>query len=139
VSYSVPAATKDTTPAPAKVVVRSAEKECKPAFPRGESAAALKSSVDITKAACCAHADDYTWLAGSVDFSRLSNGWRLRYAGLDEADKYGGSVTLTGNIPLDGFKDGQRIRVQGHLSNPEDQGTSPAYHVDSFVLINGAQ
>src|SRR5262249_31298662 len=119
-------------------VVRTAATESKPAFPRGESTAPRKASADITKASCCDHADDYSWLVGTVDYSRLSNGWRLRYAGLDEADQYGGSVTLTGNIASTGLQDGQHIRVKGHLQNPNDHGTSPGYHVDSFEIVKGA-
>jgi hypothetical protein len=126
-----------TNTAPARTV--AAPKNSKPAFPRSDAAPPRKPTVDITTASCSQHADDYSWLIGAVDYSRLDNGWRLRYAGLDEADKYGGSVTLTGNIPLTGLQDGARLRVKGHLQNPEDGGTSPAYHVDSLEVLNGPQ
>jgi hypothetical protein len=68
-------------------------------------------------------------------YSRLSRGWRLRYASVDEVDRYGGSVTLTENLDLDHLKDGQYILVRGHLSNPTDTSTSPAYRAESFKPI----
>jgi hypothetical protein len=100
-------------------------------FPRAE-AAPHKAVVDITAASSFGHAEDYTWLSGQVEYSRLSHCWRLRYASVDEADPYGGSVTLAENPRLEELKDGQHVRVKGHLQNPADKGIAPAYSVDSF-------
>jgi hypothetical protein len=92
--------------------------------------------VDVTAAPCFGHAPDYSWLSGQVEYSRLSMGWRLRYASVDEEDRYGGSVTLSENRDLDRLKDGQYILVRGHLNS---SGTSPnaqSFRVDSFQMID---
>jgi hypothetical protein len=81
------------------------------------------------------HADDYQWLRGQVEISRLSTGCRLRFADMDEEDPHGGSVTLTGDSRLRGLQDGAYVHVSGHLVNPGDKGTAPAYHVDRFEII----
>lgn len=108
----------------------------KGAFPRGETVSVRRSLVDVTASACCAHAKDYSWLCGQVEYSRLSNGWRLRFASVDETDPYGGSVILSGDSSLNTMKDGQYIRVQGHLCNPDETKIAPPYRVDSFEAIN---
>ncbi len=129
VADSVPAVVKEDAPpvsAPAKT-------ESRPADPR-EEAAPCKPVVGITASSSLGHAADYSWLSGQVEYSRLSHGWRLRYASVDEDDLHGGSVTLTENPRLDELKDGQHIRVTGHLQNPADRATAPAYSVDSFEV-----
>jgi hypothetical protein len=92
--------------------------------------------VDLTAAPCFGHAPDYHWLSGQVEYSRLANGWRLRFASVDEVDRYGGCVTLVQNKDLDRLKDGQYVLVQGHLNNPNDTHRSPAFHVESFRTIS---
>jgi hypothetical protein len=104
-------------------------------FPRGEPAPRRKSFVDLTASPCFAHAPDYTWLQGQVEYSRLSRGWRLRYTSVDEADEYGGCVTLIDDGHFAGLKDGQYVYVRGHLSNPGGKGGSPAYRVESLAPV----
>ena len=89
----------------------------------------------MTAAPCFKHTADYSGLTGQVEYSRIAKGWRLRYASVDEIDLYGGSVNLIENRDLDHIKDGQYISVCGHLVNPADAGTSPAYRVDSIKWI----
>jgi hypothetical protein len=101
-------------------------------FPRGEAPPARMSYVDITASSSFAHAPDYSWLRGQVEYSR--KGLRLRYATVDEDDPYGGSVTLTGSNALEQLKDGQEILVQGHL-NEADAGRTPGYRVESLQFI----
>jgi hypothetical protein len=95
--------------------------------------------VDLTAAPCFGHAPDYHWLSGQVEYSRICKGWRLRYASVDEVERFGGSVTLVDNKDLDQLKDGQYLLVQGHLNDPSATGISPAYRVESFRVINGNQ
>jgi hypothetical protein len=97
-----------------------------------ESASPRKSFVDITAQPCFSHTDDYSSLSGQIQHSRITKGWRLRYASVDEMDPYGGSVTLTDESRLAGLKDGDLVRARGHLINPEDRGISPSYQVDSI-------
>jgi hypothetical protein len=73
------------------------------------------------------HAPDYAWLRGEVQQSR--RGTRLRYAPVDEVDPYGGSVTLVGNVQIEGLRDGQFVRVRGQLLHPEAHTAAPAYKV----------
>jgi hypothetical protein len=90
---------------------------------------------DISSAACFDHADDYAWLAGQVECSRLGHGRRLRYASIDNVDKYGGSVTLQGDSSLERLKDGNFVKVRGHVIDPGDSSTAPAYHVEAYEFV----
>jgi hypothetical protein len=94
-----------------------------------------KPLIDPSSLSGFSHAPDYSSLNGQVEYSRLSRGWRLRYAAVDEVDRYGGSVTLVENADLDRLQDGQYLCVQGHLTNPDATGPSPAYRVDSFTVV----
>jgi len=79
------------------------------------------------------HAEDYTWLAGEVQVSR-GKGYRLRYAGFDESDQYGGSVTLMDDPKLESLQDGQFIKVRGRIINPEGKAIAPPFRVDSLEV-----
>jgi hypothetical protein len=76
------------------------------------------------------HAEDYSWLCGELQYTK-SKGWRLRYAGLDQEDTYGGSVTLPDESRLAGFQDGQMVRVQGHLQ-AEGKAIAPPYRIEAI-------
>jgi hypothetical protein len=104
-------------------------------FPRGEAAPRRKSYVDLTASPCFGHATDYSWLRGQAEYSRIRHGWRLRYASVDEVDRYGGSVTLIENRDLERVKDGQYITVHGHVSSTGEDGATAAYRVDSFEVV----
>jgi hypothetical protein len=80
------------------------------------------------------HAEDYSWLAGKLQYSRFNKSWRLRFASVDEEDRYGGSVTIV-DLPLAGLKDGQMVRVEGHLVNPEAKTSAPPYEVNSIQAL----
>jgi hypothetical protein len=103
-------------------------------FPCSETEPVRRSYTDVTAAPCFAHARDYTWLCGRVEYSRLSKGWRLRYASVEEADRFGGSVTLVPDPKLDALKEGQYVRVAGHLAG-EAAGLSPQYEVESVTPV----
>jgi hypothetical protein len=99
---------------------------------RGEEPPQRKAFGDVTAHSSFGHAPDYSWLSGEVEYSRISKGWRLRYASVDEEDTYGGSVTLMEHPLLRGLKDGQYVRVQGRLSNPEVRSSAPQFLIDSL-------
>jgi hypothetical protein len=103
--------------------------------PVGEPGSVRKGFVDITAQPCFNHAEDYSCLSGQIQHSRITKGWRLRYASVDEVDPYGGSVTLNDDAKLSGLKDGDLVRVHGHLVSPEDRGIAPSYQVDSIQPI----
>jgi hypothetical protein len=104
-------------------------------FPRSEGTPRRKSYVDLTAAPCFGHAADYTWLRGQAEYSRISKGWRLRYASVDEVDRYGGSVTLVENKESGRLKDGQYVAVRGHISSTGEEGAAASYWVESFEVI----
>jgi hypothetical protein len=104
----------------------------------GPEPATRKSFADITADSCFAHADDYHWLRGRVEYSHISKTWRLRYANVDETDKYGGSVTLTADRGLGSLKDGQRVTVQGNLLDTQQKGAAPIYQVESIQPVEEA-
>ena len=93
--------------------------------------------MDITAAPCFGHSPDYSWVCGQVEYSRVGKEWRLRYASVDETDRFGGRVTLIENTHVGYLADGQYVHVQGHLVNPNDPPGSPAvYRVEAFQLID---
>jgi hypothetical protein len=96
---------------------------------------ARKSYVDITARSCFGHSDDYSWVAGELQYSHLSKAWRLRYASVDEEDKWGGSVTLVCDRPSAEFKDGTCVRVRGHIDEAAAKSTAPPYQVESVQVI----
>jgi hypothetical protein len=91
-----------------------------------------RSFVDTTARPGFSHAPDYSWITGELDFVHVRNAWRVRYASVDEEDRYGGSVTLTEQGPMGSFKAGQMVRVKGDMLDPESREPSPAYRVYSI-------
>jgi hypothetical protein len=84
------------------------------------------------------HAGDYTWIVGELDYVYSKKAWRVRYANLDEEDRYGGSVLLTEEQEaslLQRFKAGQVVRIEGHLLKPDAREGSPLYKIDSIATV----
>jgi hypothetical protein len=105
----------------------------KPSFPRGEGLLSRKSYVDITALPSFSHAEDYSWLHGQVEYSRLCHGWRLRYASVDDDDVHGGSVTLASDNTLY-LKDGDEVLVHGRMSEPDANHPTLTYQLDSLEV-----
>ena len=100
------------------------------------SAAELPTApVETTIKATYGHAEDYHWLNGQVQYSGISKAWRLRYAPPDEVDPYGGSVTLIDNGTLSSLKDGQYVRVQGHVVGSPEKAVAPPYKAESIQVV----
>jgi hypothetical protein len=107
------------------------------AFPRAEPAPKRKSFVDLSAAACFAHAPDYNWIFGQVEYSSVAKEWRLRYASVDETDRFGGRVSLIENHHVGLLRDGMCVHVRGHLVNPENTGNGPTfYRVEWYRTID---
>lgn len=79
-----------------------------------------------------AHSEDYRSLTGEVQLWR--NTWRLRYARVDETDKYGGSVVLAGENRFSDLRDGQIIRVQGRIVQ-SDARTGTVFEVQAIDVL----
>jgi hypothetical protein len=80
------------------------------------------------------HNPDYTILVGELFHNARQDTWRLRFAGIDVEDRYGGCVTLA-NVgrEMADFKHGQYVRVEGAVVDPESREVSPAYRVRDIL------
>jgi hypothetical protein len=96
-----------------------------------------RSQCDLSADPCFDHADDYTWLTGRLEYLYVRNIWRIRYAGCDEDDRYGGSLVLTASFPVNDFKEGQLIRVEGIVLHTEahDHDGRPLYDVHAIQVL----
>jgi hypothetical protein len=110
--------------------------DAKPLFPRGEPAPARRSFVDLSAAPCFAHASDYSWITGQVEQSRAAKEWRLRYASVDEEDRYGGRVVLIEDQHLAYLKDGDYVRVRGHMTSTDEATGRATYRIESFEVLH---
>lgn len=97
-----------------------------------EDAPSPAANADVTTQPRFAHDPNYHRLVGVLEQSKIQNAWILRYASVEEEDRYGGSVTLHGTGPMNAFKSRQVVRVQGHLINPDSQQIRPAFQVESI-------
>jgi hypothetical protein len=86
-------------------------------------------------AAGLAHAPDYSWLTGELQYVAVRKVWRLRYASGDEDDRYGGSVTLVEPGTLQEADNGKRVRVEGLFVDPTSPEPSPAYRVRKLQIL----
>ena len=81
------------------------------------------------------HAADYRWVCGELQYSPFDKTWRVRYAGCDEVDPYGGSVTIVDEAHAQSFKEGQIVRVEGRLIRAKGNSIAPRYEVRSLRVI----
>jgi len=78
--------------------------------------------------------ENHAVLVGKVTEWRKS--LRLRYAAVEQEDKYGGSVMLDGGEILQKVRDGQHVRVRGTLIPAEDRLSSARYRVESVDILD---
>jgi hypothetical protein len=108
----------------------------KPLFPRSEPVPARRSFVDLSAAPCFSHSADYSCLTGQVEYSRTAKEWRLRYTSVDEDDRYGGRVVLIEDQHLAYLKDGDYVRVHGHLASTDEATGRASYRIESFEVLH---
>ena len=77
-------------------------------------------------------ANNYQVVVGQL--SQFRRAWKLRYAAIESDDKYGGSLSLTGEN-LDHLKDGQMVRVEGMVLPSEDRASGARYQVHRIEVI----
>jgi hypothetical protein len=84
-----------------------------------------------------AHANDYSWVIGELQYLHTRKCWRVRYAPLYIEDDYGGVVTLTGTDQqlAEHYHVGQIVKAEGVVLNPERRTTAPAFWVNSLKAI----
>lgn len=98
-----------------------------------------RSFTDVTAKPGMGHADNYTWLKGELQYLHGANVWNLRYASVDEEDKFGGSVTLVEMSRQSNFQSGQMVRVEGEVLDQESKplgGQGYKFRVRSIEAIN---
>ena len=85
------------------------------------------------------HGDNYEWITGQLSYMHVDGGvWVVRYAGLEEEDRFGGSVVLAPAVSMKNFREGDLVRVHGEVL---DQGHSshhlggPLYRVNSVQIL----
>jgi hypothetical protein len=96
-----------------------------------------RSFTDLTAHPAFAHAPDYGWLVGRLEYVHLTKTWCLRYASVDEEDRHGGGVTLVDERGLVDGKAGRLVRVEGQLVSPETREPHPPYRVRSLSVLEG--
>jgi hypothetical protein len=84
------------------------------------------------------HAPDYVWLVGELQYLQTRHAWRLRYGRPGDEDRYGGTVTLTGEALPSDCAGGQIVRVEGQLVNPNAAEPRPAFWVNRLQIIKAA-
>lgn len=78
--------------------------------------------------------DNFKVVTGQVSLYRKT--WRLRYAGIDQDDAYGGVLVLEGGAELSKLRDGQTVRVRGTLIPPADRNGTASYRVTAIELLD---
>jgi hypothetical protein len=62
------------------------------------------------------HDEDYTCVVGQLQRVHVAGGlWVVRYAGIDEEDRFGGSVVLAPAVSLKDVREGDLVRVHGEV------------------------
>ncbi len=83
-----------------------------------------------------AHADDYTWVMGELEYQNTKKIWRVRFARYDENDKFGGSFTLVDcEDKMEKFQSGDMVKVDGFLVDSESRQASPDYKATDIVPL----
>jgi hypothetical protein len=95
----------------------------------------VASETDSVDGSRYGHDQNYHWLIGTVDYSRIQDAWVLRYASWEEEDRYGGCVTLVASGRGIAFKRGQTVRVEGELIDPNSQQLRPAFQVRNIRVL----
>ncbi|MGE3807638.1 MAG: hypothetical protein AB7K24_23495 [Gemmataceae bacterium] len=125
-------------PQPAPVVVEECEPVARPipAPTPPVTSVPRRDFSDITARPGFRHNDDYTEIVGEIQYLHTRECWRLRYASVDEEDRYGGSFTLVETGSMSRFKSGQMVRVIGILVDSESREPCPAYRVRSIKALD---
>jgi hypothetical protein len=85
------------------------------------------------------HENDYSWISGQLYYVHANGGmWVIRYADVDQVDRYGGSVVLTPTVEMRNFREGDLVTVCGEILNDGIRGRTlggALYRVNSIQMI----
>jgi hypothetical protein len=90
-----------------------------------------------------ANAEDYSWVTGQLFYIHAGGGlWVVRYAPIDQEDRYGGSVVLAAAASMKDCREGDLVTVHGEILN-EGRATKylggPLYRSTSIEVIEHAE
>jgi hypothetical protein len=82
---------------------------------------------------------DYSWITGYLYYVHTDGGrWVLRYATLDQVDRYGGSVVLAPGVEMGNYREGDLVTVHGRVLS-EGRATrslgGALYRVDVIEMV----
>ena len=86
-------------------------------------------------------AEDYSWVTGQLFYLHAAGQgfWVVRYASVDQEDRYGGSVVLAGASNMRNFREGDLVCVHGEVLN-EGRATKflggPLYRAQSVEMLD---
>ncbi len=86
--------------------------------PVAEEVTAQRPDLEVRLAgeARMGHEPDYRSITGYLYYVRADGGrWVVRYAGLDQVDRYGGSVVLAPGVEMKNFREGDLVCVSGEI------------------------
>jgi hypothetical protein len=95
----------------------------------------IQHAVQMTSGPRYGHADDYSWLVGTLQRVNVPDGrWKIRYCPLDVVDRWGGSVILAQDARVDQFKEGDAVFVKGEIlaDRPSLYVAGPLYRIHSI-------
>jgi hypothetical protein len=88
------------------------------------------------------HEQDYSWITGHLFYIHANGGqWVVRYALIDEVDKFGGSVVLAPGVEMRNYREGDLVCVMGDVLNDSRASGSSVgavYRVNTISLIERA-
>lgn len=88
------------------------------------------------------HGKNYEWLIGKLMKVHVPRpGWKIRYARLDEKDKWGGSMVFSTDARLENFQDGDVLYVEGEIISDRASLylSGPRYRIRSIRLFGDKQ
>jgi len=124
-----PAVATSATPVPEVVQVKAD----KVVFPRGEPTPARKAFNDVTAHSSFDHDPQYAWISGEAQ--KWRNEWRLRYAAVDQVDRFGGSLKLAGDAHLEKLRDGEHYKLQGQVIVVEGGQAGTVFQIEAVEQI----
>jgi hypothetical protein len=61
-------------------------------------------------------AADYSWVTGQLIYTHVDGGtWVVRYAPVENEDRYGGSVVLANSVSMTDYREGDLVKVNGEI------------------------
>ena len=93
---------------------------------------------DDEQQALYGHGENYEWLMGVLHRVHIPRkGWKIRYARLDQQDRWGGSVVPAPDVRMDEFEDGDNVFVEGEVIGDRASLylTGPRYRITTIRRV----